>query len=136
MTIHALLFTLAAIGLSETSYLIKKRKADSAPHCFIGGSCQVVLESKYNKIFGIHNDILGFFFYFVLSLILGLIVVGIEPLQVLDMLARASIFSAAIFSIVLVYLQKFVIKAWCFWCLLSAITIWLMTLIILLTNLV
>lgn len=135
MTAYALLFTLAAIGISETMYLIRKRNAHQDPVCFIGGSCQIVLESKYNKIFGVHNDILGFLFYVFLSVILGLIVVGVEPVEKWILLGKISIFSSAFFSIYLVYLQKYVIKAWCFWCLMSAMTTWLMTLIILLTSL-
>ena len=134
MTAYALLFTLAAIGISETMYLIKKRKGHQEPVCFIGGSCQIVLESKYNKIFGVHNDILGLLFYVFLSVILGLIVIGVEPVEKWTLLSKISIFSAAFFSIYLVFLQKYVIKAWCFWCLMSAITTWLMSLIILLTN--
>ncbi|MBI2634053.1 vitamin K epoxide reductase family protein [Candidatus Peregrinibacteria bacterium] len=136
MTAHALLFTIAAIGISETAYLIRSRRHDQKPVCVLGRSCSIVLESKYNRIFGIHNDILGFLFYIKISIILGLIVAGVGPLDTWNMIAKASIGFAAVFSVFLVYLQKFVIKAWCFWCLMSAFTIWLMALILILTKLV
>lgn len=136
MTALALLFTLAAIGISETAYLISTRRQRKHVVCVVGGnSCQLVLESKYSHLFGVHNDVVGFVFYLFLTVILGLIVVEIEPLPVWGLLAQVSIYGAALFSVFLVYLQKFVIKAWCFWCLMSAATTWLMTLIIFLTPL-
>lgn len=137
MTALALLFTLAAIGISETAYLISTRRRHKHAVCVMGGSsCQIVLESKYNRLFGVHNDLLGFVFYLFLTVLLGLIVVGGGPLTTWGMMAHASITSAAVFSVFLVYLQKFVIRSWCFWCLMSAATTWLMTLIIFLNPLV
>lgn len=136
MTAHALLFTIAAIGISETMYLIRSRRHHQKPVCVLGQSCTIVLESKYNHIFGVHNDILGFLFYLFVGIILGLIVSETGPLATWDLLAKISIAAAAFFSVFLVLLQKFVIKAWCFWCLMSALTTWLMALIILITKLV
>lgn len=77
MTSYALLFTLAAIGISETVYLIRKRIASEKPICPIGGGCFLVLTSKYNKIFFIHNDVLGLLFYAIASFISGFIVIGV-----------------------------------------------------------
>lgn len=51
MTAFALLFTLSAIGISETVYLIRKRIASERPVCLIGEDCTLVLASKYNKLF-------------------------------------------------------------------------------------
>lgn len=135
MTAYALLFTLAAIGISETAYLISTRRHHKKPVCVVGGStCQIVLDSKYNHLLGVHNDLLGFVFYLFITVILGLIVVGIEPLDTWALLAQVSIYAAGLFSIFLVYLQKFVIKSWCFWCLMSATTTWLMAFIVFLIS--
>ena len=123
MTAFALLFTLAAIGIAETAYLIRERKAGERPVCPIGGGCHVVLESKYNKIFGIHNDILGFLFYVLMCVLTGLVVVGVAPVMAWITIAVMAVTGAAIMSLWFVYLQWRVIKAWCFWCLMSAATI-------------
>ena len=146
MTHFALLFTLAAIGISETAYLIRKRKHSERPTCFIGGGCNVVLESKYNTIFGLHNDILGLFFYIFIGIMTALVVVEApEPqLTFFDsingnfwmFLGQVSIGIGVLMSLIFIYLQWKVIQAWCFWCLMSALTIWLMGIIIVVSSLV
>jgi len=129
MTPHALLFTLAAIGISETTYLIRKRISQEKPICVLGEGCHQVLESAYNKIFGIHNDLLGLTFYVAVSLITAFLVIGIEPAILWDMLIRIFILGGSVMSAVLLYLQWRIIKAWCFWCVGSAITAFLMAII-------
>lgn len=136
MTPHALLFTLAAIGISETVYLIRKRIALQKPVCIIGEDCQKVLESKYNKIFGIRNDVLGLLFYIVISFITAFLVIGVEPVAWWDFLAKILIAGGAVMSLALTYIQWKLIKAWCFWCIMSAITTWLMAIIILTSELI
>lgn len=136
MTAHALLFTLACIGISETVYLIRKRLADSKPSCFIGGSCTLVLYSKWNKMFGIHNDVLGLFFYAVMSVITGLLVIEVAPVTLWQNIAYVGVAIGALMSLYFVFLQWKVIKVWCFWCLMSAMTIGFMSLIVLTSNLI
>src|SRR3989344_3961588 len=77
MTTFALLFTLSAIGISETMYLIRTRIAAEEPVCPIGEGCATVLTSKYSKIFIIPNDILGLLAYVVISFIAALLVIGV-----------------------------------------------------------
>ncbi|OGH72114.1 MAG: hypothetical protein A2921_00530 [Candidatus Magasanikbacteria bacterium RIFCSPLOWO2_01_FULL_43_20b] len=132
MTAYALLFTLAAVGLSETVYLIRKRMAAEKPVCLIGESCSLVLESKYSKLFGVHNDILGLLFYITALFISGFLVIGVEPLMFWNFIFKLSVAVGSLLSLFLTYLQWRVIKAWCFWCLMSAVTIWLMGVILIL----
>lgn len=126
MTAQALLFTLACLGISEAVYLIRKRKAQEHTVCIIGEACEQVLESKYNKIFGLHNDILGLVFYILVSLITAFLALEIEPVKWWEVLAKILIFAGVLSSIFFTYLQWRVIKAWCFWCVMSAVTIFLM----------
>lgn len=132
LTAYALLFTLAAIGVSETVYLLRKRKVQEKPICVLGDACHRVLESKYNKIFFVQNDILGLVFYLVVAFITAFLVLELQPHNLWSALAKLLIFGAALMSLYFTYLQWRVIKAWCFWCLMSAATIFLMALIILL----
>jgi len=130
MISYALLFTLSAIGISETAYLIRKRIASEKPICPIGDNCALVLTSKYNKIFSIPNDILGLLFYITASFIASFLVIGVEPLVLWSFIFKLSIALGSLLSLFLIYLQWRVIRAWCFWCLISAFTIWLMGIII------
>lgn len=131
MTSYALLFTLAAIGISETAYLIRKRIALEKPICPIGEDCALVLNSKYNKIFNVPNDVLGLVFYVIVSIISSFLVIGVEPLAFWSFILKLSVALGALLSLLFTYLQWRVIRAWCFWCLMSAFTIWLMAIIIL-----
>jgi uncharacterized membrane protein len=136
MTSLALLFTLAAVGISETVYLIRKRIASEKPACLIGESCVLVLHSKYNKTFGIHNDVLGLLFYITASFITAFLVIGVEPLLLWSFLLKLSVALGALLSLFFTYLQWRVIRAWCFWCLMSAFTVWLMGVILIVSSLV
>lgn len=130
MTPHALLFTLAAIGISETVYLIRQRRAHEQPVCVIGESCLEVLTSRYSKLFGVPNDVLGLAFYVAVAVLTALLVIGVDPLVRWETIVELLILGGAVMSGVLMYLQWQVIRAWCFWCVMSAATVFLMALIV------
>lgn len=134
MTAYALLFTLSAIGISETVYLIRKRMAQLKPVCPIGDSCTLVLTSKYNKTFVIPNDVLGLLFYIMASFLTAFLVIGVEPLALWDFTLGFAVACGSVISLFFTYLQDRVIRAWCFWCLMSAFTMWLMGFILLVRN--
>lgn len=133
MTSFALLFTLSAIGISEMVYLIRKRLASEKPFCVIGESCEVVLKSKYSKIFIIPNDVLALSNGLIIAVIAAFLVIGVEPLAIWTLILKILVLIASLLSLFFTYLQWQVIKAWCFWCVMSACTIWLMGIIILLS---
>lgn len=131
MTSYALLFTLSIIGVAETSYLVRKRIALEKPVCLIGKNCTLVLESKYNKLFIVPNDVLGTLFYVAISFITAFLVIGVEPTAFWESILNWSVAIASALSLFFTYLQWRVIQAWCFWCLISAFTIWFMAIILL-----
>jgi len=131
MTTFALLFTLAAIGVSETIYLIRTRIATEKPICPLGGGCATVLSSKYNKIFIIPNDVLGLLTYVIIAFIAAFLVIEVPPMPLWSIIIKILVSIASLVSFIFTYLQWRVIRAWCFWCLMSAFTIWLMGIIIL-----
>src|SRR5690242_4419074 len=62
--ILVLLFILfTVVGFADTIYLISKRKKGEAPICPLKGDCAFVLQSKYNKIFGVHTDMIGLAYF-------------------------------------------------------------------------
>lgn len=136
LTAYALLFTIAAIGISETAYLIRKRVASEKPVCPIGEDCYAVLSSKYNRIFGVHNDLMGMAFYLAFALVVALLVIGAGPADLLLYLAWFMLAGATAMSLFLIYVQWKIVKAWCFWCLLSAATVGLMDLIVVSSKLI
>jgi len=132
---------LAFVGICETVYLISKRKKNEKPICISKSNCSLVLESKYNKTFGVYNDVLGLVFYlftfaahiiFLLNFLkVGLVYEADDFVRWLLLLFLAALLIALVMSTRFVFLMAFKIKTWCQWCVGSAVTVMLMTLVVL-----
>jgi uncharacterized membrane protein len=101
-------------------YLTAKRFIGGPIPCFVFTGCDTVAQSPYALLFGVPLSALGIFYY--LSVIL-LAIFYFETKQQ-GAMKLFSVFSVVGFlaSVYFVYLQAFVIKAFCFYCLLSAVT--------------
>lgn len=117
-----LLLVLCLIGILETIYLIHKRKKAEHPVCIIGEGCSVVLNSKYNKTLGIHNDLLGLIFYIIT---IGVIVTSLLT-RTPDYFIQICLITGTISSIIFMIIQFGVLRSFCFWCTMSALTIFAM----------
>lgn len=135
MTLYALLVTLSCVGLAEAVYLVQTRRASQRPVCVIGQNCHLVLESRYNRMFGVHNDVLGVIFYVAALALTAILFLDIRPADFWNLILDIMISAGAVMSLFLIYLQWRVIKAWCFWCLMSTATTLLMFFIVLLSKL-
>lgn len=130
--INYVLTLLALLGLIDVFLIIKKKGKKRV--CLIGETCDKVLMSSQNKMFGIPNEYLGalhYGFVFVASLIWMFwfqTVFGVS----LEVLMRIEAAVAVLFSIYLVYLMWRVIKAWCEYCLTSALLSLLIFIVLLL----
>lgn len=109
------LAALAGIGLAISFYILYVQKARKKPVCLIGKSCDIVVGSSYAKTFGLENSLLGIFYY-------GAILAFASGLPVPYPLALGLSLIAALFSVYLTYLQFFVIKGLCDWCMVVNIT--------------
>jgi len=130
MLAPVLLFVLAVIGVGETAYLNYKRMLKEKPICVIGQDCHVVLDSKYNNIFGIPNEIPGLIFFTEISLLAAFLVIELGPIIWWGMFIKLLILGGALLSLYFVYLQWRVIKAWCFWCVVSPVLVLAMVLVV------
>ncbi|TAN37171.1 hypothetical protein EPN27_00300 [Patescibacteria group bacterium] len=125
MDIHLIIFILSIVGLFEALYLNYECRRDRAPVCLIGSQCSVVWDSPYSKTFGVSNEILGLIYYATLAVVEYSIFLGDTSLQM--MVGELIILvGGALMSCYFFYVQWRLIKAWCFWCTLSAIIVWLM----------
>lgn len=132
MIYYFILLLLSVVGACLAVYLIRKRAMAKAPVCPLKGDCKAVLSSKYSKTFFISNDVLGLLFYMIISVLSVAAIFNFKPNELWLFLIQFFVTPAAIFSAYLIYLQWRVIKSWCFWCLISAVIVWLMEIIILL----
>ncbi|HIG92862.1 MAG: vitamin K epoxide reductase [archaeon GW2011_AR9] len=107
-------------GMVDSSYLIWKHRQKKPLVCPLEHKCDVVTESKWSHLFYFRNETLGFLFY--LSLFLGALLFLFIPawqanFLLLFLLATSG---GVLFSLFLIYLQIYVIKDYCFYCLISA----------------
>ena len=112
-----LLLIFAVIGILITIYLMHSRLTKKKVMCK-NNTCQVVLKSKYNKMFGFHNDILGILYYatiiieyFLLTALMTNMIIYFKAISTM----------ALIGSIYLVYIQARVLKNYCIYCITTAI---------------
>ncbi|MAF13717.1 MAG: hypothetical protein CMI53_02380 [Parcubacteria group bacterium] len=118
------IFPFAVIGFIISFYIFFKKSRQESLVCFTGQDCNLVVDSKYNKIFGFPNEILGMLYYL---LVVGFIILGLEGVtEVANFsLSLILVFIATVaagFSIFLIYVQALVLKHWCEYCIATAIT--------------
>ncbi|HBE90614.1 MAG TPA: vitamin K epoxide reductase [Candidatus Andersenbacteria bacterium] len=109
---------LAVIGLFLATFLAAEYLRGAWPPCSLTDGCQTVLGSKYAQIGPVPTASLGIIYYLLL-VILGVAYLQGKRLRWLHLSLRLTVVGAMV-SFYLVYLQLFVIKAICPYCMLSA----------------
>ena len=109
----------ALAGLVDAVYLTVKHFLDEKVPCSLVAGCEQVLTSQYAEIFGIPTAAFGALAYFSVFSLAILAAFGNRRMWFLFGLTTVLML---IFTIWLLYLQAFVINAFCQFCLLSAAT--------------
>lgn len=115
---------LALIGLLVASYLtLYKLGYLGVIACTVGG-CETVQISSYALFLGVPVALWGVGAY---AILLGLALLGVQPGRVGERWIALTLFGVAavgvVFSAYLTYLEAAVIRAWCQWCVVSAILV-------------
>ena len=116
--LYAAASVVSLIGLGDAIYLTVEHVAGRSVKCTIVSGCSEVLSSQYASMGGIPLALIGAAAYFTAFSLATLAAFGYKTAGRLFTLVVALMF---ITSIWLVYLQAFVIKAFCQFCLLSAL---------------
>ncbi len=114
------LLVLALIGFADTAYLTAYHYIGEVPTCTLLEGCEIVLTSEYSVILGVPLALLGALYY------LALVVMSVWYLdkgrrQTLRGIFKLSLLGFLI-SMILLYLQVFVLSAICVYCLTSIIS--------------
>lgn len=120
-TLPMLVLIFALFGLSICIYIFKKKGKGDHLVCPIGNSCNFVLYSDYSKTFGIRNELGGILFYFLTAIIYFYILLEIPLAPIIIATYLFASLCAFMFSLYLIFVQAFIIKKWCAWCVTSAI---------------
>lgn len=107
----------ALVGLGDAIYLTVNHLSGAGVQCTIVHGCEAVLNSEYAKFAGVPLAFIGVAAYFAVFSLATLAAFGNKlAWNLLSLIIGAM----AVFTIWLLYLQGFVIEAFCQFCLLSA----------------
>ncbi len=123
-----IIYIFSIIGILDTLYLIyhKVKKSEVACPFFPKEWCYKVQHSKQSKTFGISNSILGFCMYLLIIILTFLFISAIIPFWPLFII----IVFGFLFSLYFLFVQAFILKAFCTWCVISFINFTIMFLAI------
>ncbi|HET7841915.1 MAG TPA: vitamin K epoxide reductase family protein, partial [Terriglobia bacterium] len=118
------LLALSLLGLFDSAFLWWMYASPSHPMVCLGGGCDVVRASSYAYWSGIPLPSFGVAMYAVLALL-----IFIEPLagdrrtKAIGYAVCAISGAGFLFSMFLSGVEEFQLHAWCFWCVISALTV-------------
>ena len=121
---------IAVLGLANATYLTASHLAGETVTCLASTRCSEVLASKYASIGGIPLAALGALGYFTAFSAATLAAFGHERARRVLTITIGAMFLATLW---LLYLQAFVIKAFCDYCLLSAAMIFALAGVVIVT---
>ncbi len=111
--------TLALIGFADSTFLLAKRMSGGPIPCFLGTGCDTVSKSPHSVFLGIPLAGYGIVFYLAIGL-LALLYIDTKKAIFARLLLPATALGF-ISSAYFIYVQKFLIGAFCIYCILSAI---------------
>lgn len=112
-----LAMVVALIGLGDAIYLTVEHLAGRSVKCTVTGGCSKVLSSPYASIFGVPTAGLGALAYFTAFSLATLALFGYRRAETLLGLTVAAMLGITLW---LLFVQAFVLKSFCQYCLLSA----------------
>ena len=126
-----LLYSVAALlsllGLADAIYLTVEHITGQSVRCTIVAGCSEVLSSSYSTIAGVPLAAVGAAAYFCVFSLATLAAFGYRAAGQLLMVLVGVMF---VFALWLIYLQAFVIRAYCQYCLFSAAVTFVLTAIL------
>lgn len=112
-----IVFTL--VGFADSSFLLAKRISGSPIPCFVTSGCDEVSKSPYSVMFGVPLSAWGVLFYLGIGF-LALLYLDTKNLLVAKLIPIATALGF-LSSLYFMYVQKFLIGAFCVYCILSAV---------------
>ncbi len=121
---------LALLGLAVSGYLTYVKLADAPMICLEGVfQCDAIQQSAYAELMGIPVAVLGLLSY---GVIFALLVLQKQNAFLEENgigLLMGLVFFAWLYSMYLVYIQAFVLEAWCQWCVVHEVIITLLLIV-------
>ncbi|MBI3634112.1 MAG: vitamin K epoxide reductase family protein [Candidatus Yonathbacteria bacterium] len=111
---------LAFVGFADSTFLLAKRMSGGPIPCVLGFTgCDEVSKSPYSALFGIPLSVYGMIFYLAIGAF-GILYLDTKRYIFARLLLLATTLGF-LMSLYFIYVQKFLIGAFCIYCILSAI---------------
>lgn len=112
---------LGIFGFGLALFIRHKKAGREKMVCYIGQDCDAVVHSEYSRFLGMPIEIVGMLYYALVAV--SYFIFLVTP----DIAAMPAVFwvlalttAAFLFSLYLTFIQGFVLREWCEWCLVSA----------------
>lgn len=115
----AILFV-AIIGFADASYLTIEHYQGNIPPCSLTNGCEKVLTSSYSVILGVPVSLAGSIFY--LAVAVGAFAYLEGKRERIFFYTQILTMFGLLFSLWFIYVQAFILQAYCLYCLFSAVT--------------
>lgn len=117
----ALILILAFLGIANSAYLAQSALGNEPLLCNVSGlsGCNTVAQSPYSALFGIPLGLYGVAFYAGVFILAAVELLLFRPYlrRLLQVGALVGLLASVIFTVI----QKFLIQAFCIYCILSAL---------------
>lgn len=123
-----LIIILSLIGIIDTAYLAYHsiKKTEAACLFFPQEWCRKVQQSKYSRLLGFPNSFAGLGMYVAIFIFTLTWMDGLTPFALVQGIVAIGFLFSAYFT----YLQAFVLKAFCTWCVISAINFLILAVVV------
>ena len=117
------MYPLSLLGLTISAYVWRSQRFHKPIACWTR-DCERVIRSPYSRLLGVHNSAIGLWLFFLIFFMTLLHDLGWEPWPKLTSPTLIALsFIGTLVSLYLTYIQLFVLKGLCNWCLTSALLI-------------
>lgn len=118
---------LSLVGMADAGYITLEKIIGGAPKCGFGFDCGAVLNSPWASVGPIPLAGIGFFYYLTVLILASMAILDIKlpkfsPIKDINLVLLLLTGFGFLFSIYLISIMAFAIKAWCLYCLVSAST--------------
>lgn len=114
-----LIIVFSLVGFSDSLFLFMKKILGGPIPCFIGEGCDTVASSPYSNMFGIPLSLYGVTFYLLIG---GCALLYLDTKKIFfGRLLLPLTALGFLLSLYFIYVQKFLIGAFCVYCIISAI---------------
>ncbi|MBI4132223.1 MAG: vitamin K epoxide reductase family protein [Candidatus Sungbacteria bacterium] len=112
---------LGIVGLGLALFIRVRKSGRKQMVCYIGQDCDTVVHSEYSRFLGIPVEILGMLYYAAIAAAYAAFLISPEFATMPAVFSALALTTAAfLFSLYLTFIQGFVLREWCEWCLTSA----------------